>query len=215
MSIIHVCPWLVLTITKNKRGRTRKHRWIEFPNIEQDSSQEALYLKWASINNPALAQCGRYGCPQCGKKVFRLRHDKKFANIRFYCPNCRFETSYHIIRPKRNFRPIEVHDERGILIGVKTVDDYHEKTPRENADLMVMNAEQKKDLGGEWFDGISGTNSQSRYSTREEILKRIEERRTRRLMEAALEETEREEQENRTADFRAEISGRRARDVID
>jgi predicted RNA-binding Zn-ribbon protein involved in translation (DUF1610 family) len=215
MSIIHVWPWLVLTITKNKRGRTRKHRWIEFPNIEQDSSQEALYLKWASINNPALAQCGRYGCPQCGKKVFRLRHDKKFANIRFYCPNCRFETSYHIIRPKRNFRTIEVHDERGILIGVKTVDDYHEKTPRENADLMVMNAEQRMDLAGEWFDGISGTNSQSRYSTREEILKRIEERRTRRLMEAALEETEREEQENRTADFRAEISGRRARDVID
>ena len=215
MSIIHVCPWLVLTITKNKRGRTRKHCWIEFPNIEQDSSHEALYLKWASINNPALAQCGRYGCPQCGKKVFRLRHDKKFANIRFYCPNCRFETSYHIIRPKRDFRTIEVHDERGILIGVKTVDDYHEKTPRENADLMVMNAEQRMDLGGEWFDGISGTNSQSRYSTREEILKRIEERRTRRLMEAALEETEREEQENRTADFRAEIRGRRARDVTD
>lgn len=205
----------MLTITKNKRGRTRKHRWIEFPNIEQDSSHEALYLKWASINNPALAQCGRYGCPHCGKKVFRLRHDKKFGNIRFYCPNCSFETSYHIIRPKRDFRTIEVHDERGILVGVKTVDDYHEKTPRENADLMVMNAEQRMDLGGEWFDGISGTNSQSRYSTREEILKRIEERRTRRLMEAALEETERVEQENRTADFRAEIRGRRARDVID
>jgi hypothetical protein len=34
-------------------------------------------------------------------------------------------------------------------------------------------------------------------------------------MEAALEETERVEQENRTADFRAEIRGRRARDVID
>ena len=136
-------------------------------------------------------------------------------NIRFYCPNCSFETSYHIIRPKRDFRTIEVHDERGILVGVKTVDDYHEKTPRENADLMVMNAEQRMDLGGEWFDGISGTNSQSRYSTREEILKRIEERRTRRLMEAALEETERVEQENRTADFRAEIRGRRARDVID
>jgi predicted RNA-binding Zn-ribbon protein involved in translation (DUF1610 family) len=205
----------VLTITKNKRGRTRKHRWIEFPNIEQDSSHEALYLKWTSINNPALAQCARYGCPQCGKKVFRLRHDKKFGNIRFYCPNCGFETSYHIIRPKRNFHTIEVHDERGILIGVKTVDDYHEKTQRENADSMVTRSEQRTDLGGEWFDGVSGTNSQSRYSTREEILKRIEERRMKRLMEAALEETEREQQENRTAGFRAEIRGRRDRDVVD
>jgi hypothetical protein len=80
---------------------------------------------------------------------------------------------------------------------------------------MVMYAEQKTDLGGEWFDGVSGTNSQSRYSTREEILKRIEERRVKRLMEAALEETEREEQESRTADFRAEIRGRRAPDVVD
>jgi hypothetical protein len=98
---------------------------------------------------------------------------------------------------------------------VKTVDDYHEKTPRENADLMVMNAERRTNLGGVWFDGVSGTNSQSRYSTREEILKRIEERRTRHLMEAALEETEREEQDNRTADFRSEIRGGRARDVVD
>jgi predicted RNA-binding Zn-ribbon protein involved in translation (DUF1610 family) len=205
----------VLTITKNKRGRTRKHRWIEFLDIEHDSSHEALYVKWASINNPALAQCARYGCPHCGRKVFRLRHDKKFGNIRFYCPNCSFETSYHIIQPKRNFRTVEVHDERGILVGVKTVDDYHEKTPRENADLMVMYAEQRTDLGGEWFDGASGTNSQSRYSTREETLKRIEERRMKRLMEAVLEEIEREEQENRTADFRAEIRGRSPRDVVD
>lgn len=205
----------MLIITKNKRGRTRKHRWIEFSNIEQDSSREALYLKWTSINNPALAQCARCGCPQCGKKVFRLRHDKKFGNIRFYCPNCGFETSYHIIRPKRSFHTIEVHDERGILIGVKTVDDYHEKTQRENTDSMVTRSEQRTDLGGEWFDGVSGTNSQSRYSTREEILKRIEERRMKRLMEAALEETEREQRENRTAGFRAEIRGRRARDVVD
>jgi hypothetical protein len=98
---------------------------------------------------------------------------------------------------------------------LKTVDDYHEKTQRENADMMVMNAERRTDLGGEWFDGVSGTNSQSRYSTREEILKRIEERRARHLMEAALEETEREDQENRTADYRTEISGRRARDAVD
>ena len=206
---------LVLTITKNKRGRRRKHRWIEYPSIEHDSSHEALYLKWASVNNPALAQCARYGCPQCGKKVFRLRHDTKFRNIRFYCPNCSYETSYHIIKPKRHFRTVEVHDERGILIGTKTVDDYHEKTPRENADLMVMYAEQRPDLGGEWFDGVSGTNFQSRYSTREEILKRIEERKMKRLMEAALEETERQEQESRTTDFRAQIRGSHAPDVVD
>ena len=80
---------------------------------------------------------------------------------------------------------------------------------------MVTRSEQKTDLGGEWFDGVSGTNSQSRYSTREEILKRIEERRMKRLMEAALEETEREQQESRTAGFRAEIRGSRARDVVD
>jgi hypothetical protein len=36
-----------------------------------------------------------------------------------------------------------------------------------------------------------------------------------RLMEAALEETEREEQENRTAAFQAEIRGKRARGVVD
>jgi len=75
--------------------------------------------------------------------------------------------------------------------------------------------EQRTDLGGEWLDGASGTNSQSRYSPREEILRRIEERRMKRLMEAALEEAEREEQEDRTAVFQAEIRGRCARDVVD
>jgi hypothetical protein len=69
--------------------------------------------------------------------------------------------------------------------------------------------------GGELFDGASGTNSQSRYSPREEILRRIEECRMKRLMEAALEETEREEQENRTAAFQAEIRGKHARGVVD
>lgn len=64
-----------------------------------------------------------------GKKVFRLRHDKEFGNIRFYCPKCSFETSYHIMRPKHTFRTVEVHDKRGILVGVKTVDDWPEKTP--------------------------------------------------------------------------------------
>ena len=83
-----------------------------------------------NVNNPVLAQCSRYDCPQCGeKKIFRLGHDKEFGNIRFYCPKCSFETSYHIIRPKHAFRTVEVHDKRGILVGVKTVDDWPEKTP--------------------------------------------------------------------------------------
>jgi hypothetical protein len=72
-----------------------------------------------------------------------------------------------------------------------------------------MIAERRLDLGGEWFDGVSGTSSQSRYLTREEILKRIENRRMRRLMEAALEEIEREEQEDRILAFKTDISRKR------
>jgi hypothetical protein len=70
-----------------------------------------------------------------------------------------------------------------------------------------MYAERKLNLGGEWFDGVSGTHSQSRYLTREEILKRIEERRMKRLMEAALEEIEREEQDYRVSAFKADVHG--------
>jgi len=66
-------------------------------------------------------------------------------------------------------------------------------------------AEQKLDLGGEWFDGVSGTNSQSRYLTSEEILKRIENRKMKKLMEATLDEIEHEEKDNRTAAFEADI----------
>jgi hypothetical protein len=106
-------------------------------------------------------------------------------------------------------RSIEIYDTRGILVGVKNVDDHHEKTSRENADALAMIAERKLDLGGEWFDGVSGTHSQSRYLTREEILKRIENRRMRRLMEAALEEIEREEQEDRVLAFKTDISRKR------
>lgn len=174
----------------SKRGRRRKHSWIEFPDIERDTSREARYLKWASVNNMALAQVANGGCPQCQGKGFRLRHDEKFNNIRFYCSTCGFETSFHIIRPKQSFNSIEVYDDKGILIGVKQVDDYHEKTSRENVDSRVMLSEQRLDLGGEWFDGVSGTNSQSRYLTREEVLKRIEDRRMKRLMEANLDEIE-------------------------
>ena len=164
-------------------------------------------MKWASVNNPALAQCALDGCSQCKEKSFRLRHDRKFNNIRFYCPKCGFETSFHIIRPKRNFNSIEIYDTRGILVGVKNVDDYHEKTSREKADALVMYAEQKLDLGGEWFDGVSGTHSQSRYLSREEILKRIEDRRMKRLMTAALEEIENEEKDDRVSAFKADVNG--------
>jgi hypothetical protein len=135
---------------------------------------------------------------------FRLRHDVKFENIRFYCPNCGFETSFHIVRPKLSFKTIEVYDERGSLRGIKAADDYHEKTARENADSYVLLAEQRLDLGGEWFDGVSGTNSQHRYSTREDIMKRIEEHRMRRQMEEVLEEIEREQEDDRLALIKAQ-----------
>lgn len=198
-----------------KRGRSRKHNWIEFKNVENDSSDEAVYLRWVSVNNPALAQRAQFGCPKCGKKNFRFRHDLKFHNVRFYCPDCGFETSYHIIRPKKSLQTIEVYDTRGILIGLKNVDNYHDKTSRENADTRVMLAERKLDLGGEWFDGISGTHSQSRYLSREEILKKIEEHKMKKLMKAALEEIENEEQEHRNSAMQADIMGEDIMDVAE
>jgi hypothetical protein len=70
-----------------------------------------------------------------------------------------------------------------------------------------MISEQKLNLGGEWFDGVSGINSQSRYLTREEILKGIEDRKMKRLMEANLEEIESIEQDERGYDFKTEING--------
>jgi hypothetical protein len=192
-------------MTEHKRGRGRKHRWIDFQSIENDTSSQAQYLKWASVNNPALAQRVRFGCPRCNNKNYRLRHDKKFDNIRFYCPQCRFETSYHIIHPKKSQRTIEIYDTRGILIGVKNIDDYHDKTSREKSDSQVTYAEQNMDLGGEWFDGISGTNSQSRSLTREEIMKRKEEHRMKRLMKASLDDIEKEEKEHRSSSFESAI----------
>jgi predicted nucleic acid-binding Zn-ribbon protein len=173
--------------------------------VEHDSSLEAQYLRWASVNNPALAKCAIDGCPQCGGKSFRLRHDVKFDNIRFYCPNCRFETSFHIIHPKQSLRSVEVYDDKGNLVGTKNIDDYHEKTSRENADSRVMISEQKLDLGGEWFDGFSGTNSQSRYSTHEELRKRIEDRKMKRLMEANADEIESIEQDEQGSFFKGEL----------
>jgi RNase P subunit RPR2 len=166
-----------------------------------------VFLRWASVNNAALARCASDGCQQCGAKSFRLRHDEKFNNVRFYCSSCGFETSFHVIHPKQSLKSIEVYDARGILIGVKKLDDYHEKTSRENADARVIAAEQKLDLGGEWFDGVSGVSSQSRYMTRQEILKKIEDRKMKRLMRAALEEIEQEQQEERASSIKTEIHG--------
>jgi ribosomal protein S27AE len=195
-----------------KRGRRRKHSWIEFPDLEQNSSREAVYLRWVSVNNPALAQVAHDGCPRCHDRHFRLRHDEKFNNVRFYCPNCAYETSFHIIRPKQGFSLIEIYDERGILVGLKNVDDHHEKTSKENADARVVLSEQKLDLGGEWFDGVSGTNSQSRYVTREEVLKRLEDRKMKRLMEANLEEIEGIERDERSSSFKPDTQ---EEDVVD
>jgi transposase-like protein len=183
------------------RGRSRKHGWTDFSSIENDSSFEAVYLRWASVNNLALAKCGREGCPQCRRKNFRFRHDKEFGNIRFYCPDCHFETSFHIIPPKKSLSEIEVYDERGILIGIKTADFYHEKTQREDVDQRVLISEQRLDLGGEWFDGTSGASSQSRYMTREEVLNRLDIRKMKSKIEANLQEIENIERADRSSDF--------------
>ena len=90
---------------------------------------------------------------------------------------------------------------------MKNIDDYHDKTKRESSDSQVLNAERNLDLGGEWFDGVSGTNSQSRYLTAEDILKLIEERKMKRLMRAALEEMEKDEQEHRSSTLEEDIEG--------
>jgi ribosomal protein S27AE len=187
------------------RGRPRKHKWIEFGELVDTSTPHALFLKQASINNSALANLAVLGCPRCGSKNFRLRHDQKFGNIRFYCEECKYETSFHIISPKRSLSTIEIYDGRGVLIGEKNVDDYHEKTVRENVDSRVLMAERKLDLGGEWFDGVSGVNSQSRCLTREEVLKRIEIRKMKKFIEVTLEDIEHEEEDNRLAGFEADI----------
>lgn len=49
--------------------------------------------------------------------------------------------------------------------------------------------------------------------SREEILKRIEDRKMKRIMQAALEKIEQEEQDDRIAAFRAEVHGEHAGDV--
>jgi len=190
-----------------KRGRPRKHEWIEFKDLDNNYSPEAQYLKWAGVNNSTLARLGSYGCPQCSSKNFKLRHDKKFKNIRFYCQECGHETSFRIKKPpKHNLRIIQIHNDKGILIGEKIADDYHEKTTREIVDSAVLLAEQKMDLGGEWFDGVSGIHEQDRYLTREEALERIKRNYMKTMLEAMLKETEYEKEEDRLADLETETS---------
>ncbi len=178
-------------LQNNSRGRPQKHVWVEFKDLDNNYSSEAQYLKWASVNNSALARPGTHGCPQCGSMTFRLRHDKKFSNIRFYCQECGHETSFRIKKPHRhNLRIIQDYDENGIMMNEKTADDYHEKTKREMTDSAVLRAEKELDLGGEWFDDVSGIQEQDRYLNLEEALERTRINTMKTMMETVLKETE-------------------------
>ena len=190
-----------------RRGRPREFEWTEFKELDGSHSSEAQFLKLASINNSSIANLAFSGCPQCSGKSFRLRHDKKIGNIRFYCPECRYETSFHIKTPPRTELSImPIYDKQGMLVGEKVVDVFHEQTKREKADATVLRTEQKLDLGGEWFDGASGTNTQNRYLTREEAMERIAKRKMKAQMDSMLTEIEEEEKSDRLASLKADIS---------
>lgn len=190
-----------------RRGRPRKFEWMEFSELAVNHSAEAQFLKLASVNNSAIADLAVSGCPQCSSKNFRLRHDQKFGNIRFYCPECKHETSFHIKNPpKSELDIVSVYDEQGLVVDEKVVDRFHEQTKRERTDKIVLGTEQKSNLGGEWFDGTSGTNIQNRCLTREEALERIARRRMKAQMRAMLEEIEEEEKDYRAASFEADVS---------
>jgi len=194
-------------LSSQRRGRPRKFDWAEFRELDGNYSPEAQFLKSASVNNPLIAGLAVSGCPQCESKRFRLRHDRKFDNIRFYCPECKYETSFHIKNPPRNeLQTVSIYDEQGMLVDEKVVDIFHEQTRREKTDAIILRTEQKLDLGGEWFDGTSGTNSQRRYLTLEEAIERAARRRMRAQMKAMMTEIEDEEKEDRLASFRADIS---------
>ena len=194
-------------MSSRQRGRPRQFKWIDFKELDDNYSSEAQFLKLASVNNSLIASLAVSGCPQCAGKNFRLRHDKKHNNIRFYCPECKYETSFHIKKPpKSELQVISIYDKRGMLVGEKLADTFHEPTKREKADAVVLRAEQKLELGGEWFDGSSGINTQDRCLTREEALERIARRKMRAQIDAMLREIEDEEKENRLASFEVDIS---------
>jgi predicted nucleic acid-binding Zn-ribbon protein len=191
-----------------RRGRPREFQWVEFRELGENYSSEAQFLKLASVNNSLMAGLAVSGCPQCAGKSFRLRHDRKHDNIRFYCPECKYETSFHIKKPPKNeLQAIPVYDEQGMLIDEKVVDRFHEPTKREGVDAAVLRSEQKSRLGGEWFDGSSGTNTQNRYLTLEEAIERIARRKMKAQMEAMLNEIEEVEKDDRLgSSFGADIS---------
>lgn len=194
-------------MNSRKRGRPRKFQWTEFQDIGENRSPEAQFLKFASVNNPYMARVASRGCPQCNSKNFRLRHDEKFGNIRFYCQECGYETSFNIKKPTKNqLCVIPVYDNQGLLVDEKVVDIFHEQTERETVDAKVSMAEQRLDLGGEWFDGVSGIESQNRCLTREEAIERIRRRKMRAQIATMLKEIELEERDNRLAEIEAEIS---------
>jgi len=154
-----------------------------------------------------MARVASNGCPRCKSRSFRLRHDEKFGNIRFYCQECRYETSFHIKKPTRDqLSVIPVYDDHGLLVGEKVVDIFHEQTERETVDAKVSRAEQRLDLGGEWFDGTSGIEAQNRCLTREEAIERIRKRQMRAQIATMLKEIEREERDDRSASIEADIS---------
>jgi len=190
-----------------KRGRPRKFQWIEFKDIGENHSPEAQFLRFASVNNPFMARVASNGCPQCRSKDFRLRHDEKFGNIRFYCQECGYETSFHVKKPTRDqLRVIPVYDDSGLLVDERVVDAFHEQTERETVDAKVSRAEQRLNLGGEWFDGTSGVESQNRCLTREEAIERIRKRQMRAQIAMMLREIEREERDDRLVALKADMS---------
>ena len=194
-------------MSRLKRGRPRKFQWIEFKNIGEDQSPEAQFLRFASVNNPFMARVASNGCPQCRSKDFRLRHDEKFGNIRFYCQECGYETSFHVKKPTRDqLRVIPVYDDSGLLVDERVVDAFHEQTERETVDAKVSRAEQRLNLGGEWFDGTSGVESQNRCLTREEAIERIRKRQMRAQIAMMLREIEREERDDRLVALKADMS---------
>jgi ribosomal protein S27AE len=194
-------------MSRTRRGRPRKFQWIESKDISENHSPEAQFLKFVSVNNPFMARVASSGCPRCRSRNFRLRHDEKFGNIRFYCQGCGYETSFHIKKPTRDqLSVIPVYDDQGLLIDEKVVDVFHEQTERETVDVKVSRAEQRLDLGGEWFDGVSGAESQNRCLTREEAIERIRKRQMRAQIATMLKEIEREERDDRLAAAEADMS---------
>jgi hypothetical protein len=190
-----------------KRGRPRKFQWVESKDIGENHSAEAQFLKFASVNNPFMARVASNGCPQCKSKDFRLRHDEKFGNIRFYCQECGYETSFHIKKPTRDqLSVIPVYDVQGLLVDEKVVDVFHEPTKRETADAKVSRAEQRLDLGGEWFDGVSGMETQNRCLTREEAIERIRKRQMRAQIAKMLKGIEQDSRDDRLASIEADMS---------